>query len=203
MKIFRLGCRFSPAASLPAVDPALKYDYILFPGAGSPKRRWPVASFAQIATRIYQATGWKGLICGGPGEEQLGDELLKKTNVPLKNIVGTTSLAELATLITNARLLISNDTSAIHIAAAVATPSVCLVGGGQFGRFLPYALEKKAIMQLPLAVFHKMPCFNCDWHCKYPLQKNEAAPCIANIAVEDVWKQVEPLLKKTIHVGVK
>ncbi len=44
-------------------------------------------------------------------------------------------------MISETELLISNDTSAIHIAAAVGTPFICISNGSHFGRFHPYPPE--------------------------------------------------------------
>lgn len=50
-------------------------------------------------------------------------------------------MLELAKLISESELLISNDTSAIHIAAAVNTHFICITNGNHYGRFFPYPNE--------------------------------------------------------------
>ena len=52
-------------------------------------------------------------------------------------------------------------------------------------------VEEKASVEV---VFHEMPCFGCNWECIYSLKNNEAAPCIASISVDAVWKKIKPLL---------
>lgn len=44
-------------------------------------------------------------------------------------------------MLSNAVMLLSNDTSAIHIAAAVGTKTICITKGVHFGRFVPYPHE--------------------------------------------------------------
>jgi len=58
-------------------------------------------------------------------------------------LAGKTTIAQLVELIRNASLLIGNDSAAIHMAAATQTPSVCILGGGHYGRFLPYQPESR------------------------------------------------------------
>jgi len=87
---------------------------------------------------------------------------------------------------------VGNDTSAVHIAAAVGTPSVCILGGGHYGRFLPYATETDKQVS-PIPVTHQMDCFNCNWQCTQPHRKGDAAPCISNIQVNQVFEAIEKI----------
>ena len=170
--------------------------YVIFPGASSQYKRWPLQRFVALIKRIYQATGWVGIICGSQNEEMLGNVLEQSVNVPIKNYIGKTSLSELTKIISEAHLLVGNDTSAIHLAAAVSTPAVCIVGGGHFGRFLPYHLNEKTDRLLPTAVFHKMKCYGCNWWCVFSPSNEEAVPCITNVTVEDVWREVKIILSR-------
>jgi len=162
--------------------------YILFPGANHKIKQWPLENFRLVAERLHAITGWSGLICGGKGEEHLGEGLLKMTSIPLESLVGKTSLMQLVSIIDKARLLVGNDTGVIHIAAAMSTPSVCILGGGHFGRFMPYPDNLSGC--LPLAVYRKMACFGCNWRCSQSHASNGPAPCISSISVEPVISAV-------------
>lgn len=178
-------------------SPAPRYSedpyYVIFPGAGWDKKQWPLEHFAALATLIHGATGWQGIVCGGPEEAHLAVRLQQLTNAPLQILTGRTTLLELANCIGGARFMIGNDTSAVHLAAAVATPAVCLLGGGHFGRFLPYRLEVDTNRPIPIPIYFEMPCYGCNWFCIYPLKGDKPVPCIANIAVQKVWKIVQQL----------
>ena len=90
----------------------------------------------------------------------------------------------MAKVIQNARVLIGSDSCTIHMAAAVDTPNICLMGGGHFGRFYPYGdLSKNRI------VYKKMACYGCHWKCKFKESK-----CIQEINVEDVLKKINLIL---------
>ncbi len=172
-----------------------KNYYVIFPGAMLGKRMWPVERFALLASEIYKKTGLAGIVCGGLGEEKIGQRLVAICNVPLINLVGETTLKQLAAIIKDAHFLVGNETSAVHIAVAVSVPSVCILGGGKFGRFMPYDIEVSTNRSLPRAAMHQMDCFGCNWKCIYPHRKNETAPCISEIKVEDVLKEIEDILK--------
>lgn len=193
---FRAGIpELLPSCTIP-VDINLKDYYILFPGVSAKIRQWPLSQFKELAVRIYQNTGWVGFVCGGHGEELLGKRLVQDVDVPLQNWVGRTSLQELAAIIRGARVVIGNETSAIHMATAVSTQAVCILGGGHFGRFMPYRLEMEAKKILPVPVVHKMNCFGCNWHCIYPIPKGNAAPCVTKISVNAVWDETIKILKR-------
>jgi ADP-heptose:LPS heptosyltransferase len=174
--------------------PGHRDRYVLFPGVGVPNKQWPPENFARLAERIHRATGWIGIVCSGPGEEGLGDLLVRCSDAPLENLSGRTSLPGLVSVVAGAHLLIANDTSAIHIAAAVSTPSVCILGGGHHGRFVPYRTEVKTDRPLPVAVSYRMECFHCNWICIYHPKPAEPAPCVANISVDAAWDAVRKLL---------
>lgn len=160
--------------------------YILFPGARAKFRRWPAERFADLARQIHERNGWIGVICGGPGEETLAKQIITlAANIPLTDLSGRTSLIELAGVIARSKLLIGNETCAIHIASAVGTPSVCILGGGHFGRFVPYNVPNSI-----RAVYKEMDCFGCNWHCVHNVQKHEAVPCIEQVKVHQVMEHV-------------
>lgn len=191
-------------AELPVIDVAdemrrdIKEDeyYIICPGAGLAKRCWPLERFAQLAEKIYTTTGWLGVICGGKDEEELGQRLTSLSRAPLYNIVGKTSLSNLVHIVNKAQLLVANETGSVHIATAVGTPVVCILGGGHDGRFMPYQIEKETTHALPIAVTHKMPCFGCNWQCKHKTNRTVPFPCIRNVSVEDAWIEVRSLIER-------
>lgn len=168
--------------------------YVIFPGAGWDKKQWSLDNFAALAKLIHSKTGWQGIVCGDSSEMHLAERLQQLTNAPLQILTGRTTLVELANCISGARFLIGNDTGAVHLAAAVSTPAVCLLGGGHFGRFFPYRLEVETDRPIPIPVYFEMPCYGCNWFCIYPIKGEQPIPCIANIRVEQAWKIVQCLI---------
>lgn len=179
---------FGNKKTIASGKPGANNYYILFLGAGLDGKRWPLENFSALAERLFARKKWNGLLCGGPGEEKLGAELLRETNAPLTDLVGRTSLQELAVKIAGASLLAGNDTGATHMAAALDTPALCILGGGHYGRFFPYSKEVTTQRPVPMVVSRNMECFGCNWRCIYERKLDEAFPCIAQITVEDVWE---------------
>ena len=168
--------------------------FVVFPGATFSGRLWPVEHYAALAERLTKKTGWVGVLCGGPSEAEQAARLCTEAGVPLLNWVGRTKLAELATVLASAELLLANETSAVHIAAAVGVPSVCLLGGGHYGRFVPYDVEEPDARPLPVAAAAPMPCFHCDWKCIYHPPKGTPVPCIEGVSTAAAWNAVEQVL---------
>jgi ADP-heptose:LPS heptosyltransferase len=167
---------------------------VIFPGAGVLKRGWEADRFLALIKLISQYSSQTIYIAGGPAEMGIGYFLTE--NLPqgsINNLTGKTSLPQLVELIGNAALVIANETSAIHIAAATQTKAICILGGGHFGRFAPYP----AYMQhKPLCIYEKMDCFNCNWICIFKTEEKAPYPCIANISLEKVWQATLQLLPK-------
>jgi ADP-heptose:LPS heptosyltransferase len=168
--------------------------YVMAPGASWSGKTWPVERFKEIARRTHEKTGWAGVACGGRDEMSVTAALCAGDMPPLHDSGGRTTLHELIGLIAHASLVVCNDTSVAHIAAAVRAPSVVVVGGGHFGRFLPYRVDH-ATSDVPSVVHAAMPCFGCDWVCCFAPIDNGPKPCITEVSVERVWSAIEALLR--------
>ena len=167
------------------VEKKAKNGIVIFPGAGAAKRSWEPGKYLELIQLIIKHTSKQVILAGGPGEIETGETLMKELPPDrVTNFIDQTSLTELIGLIADAELVVSNETSAIHIAAAVDTRAVCILGGGHFGRFAPYP---ENIQNSPVCLFEKMDCFNCNWQCIYKTAQNEPFPCISALSVEKVW----------------
>ena len=162
--------------------------FIVFPGASRIGRRWPVAHFLEVTTQLHLVYGWLPVLCGGTSETLLCQKIADLSTVPMLNLGGATSLPELVELLRGACLLITNETSALHLAAAVSTPTVGIVGGGHFGRFMPYPDSISGIK--PIAANHEMSCYGCNWQCSQIHDPAGPVPCIRDVSVKRVLELV-------------
>lgn len=168
---------------------------VIVPGASWGPKTWPFENFAEIARELYLKRGLHIVLCGISSEWEISDKIAKLSGVNVINFAGQTTLIEMIEVIRNARLLIANDSASIHIATATGTAAVCIVGGGHFGRFLPYQPEVNEDHQvLPLVSYSRMDCYGCRWRCHYPLAPDQAVPCISGVTVAQVWKAVTQVL---------
>lgn len=112
---------------------------ILFPGAGELQKQWPIENFARIADEISSKYNFEIRICGSKSDSFFAEQLISfcKKAQP-QNLCGKTKLHELIDQIANAEILITNDSSALHIAGCTNTKTVCVLNGRHYGRFAPY-----------------------------------------------------------------
>lgn len=115
---------------------------VIFPGAGSKYRRWQSHKFAEVADYVCKKYRYNIIIAGSKADKILAEDIKKKSkNLNIIDLTGKISLTQLVQIIKNANMLISNETVAVHIAAAVGTKTVCISAGFRFGRFDPYPKE--------------------------------------------------------------
>jgi ADP-heptose:LPS heptosyltransferase len=129
----------------------------LLPGARSPSRRWPAERFAAVADALRTQTGAQILVLGGPGDERLGDSVVRAMQRRAVNVAGRLSLGASAALINQLDLLITNDTGPSHIARALDTPSVVLFGPGDYSRWRPLDEQTHRSVMVGVAC---SPCFH-------------------------------------------
>jgi ADP-heptose:LPS heptosyltransferase len=113
-----------------AADLGLQAPYALVhPGATSPSRRWPAERFARVADALA-GRGLRVGLTGVRSEAGLVAEVRARMRAPAADLCARTTLGGFAALLRDAELLISNDTGAAHLAAAVATRSVTVFLAG-------------------------------------------------------------------------
>ena len=174
------------APSLPKLPPSQRSHldlgayFIVVPGAGWQGRMWRIANFCSVILRVREKYGLRAVICGGSSEMTLCQRILDEVKGDAVNYAGKTSLLDLADLIAGARVVVTNETAAVHFATAVGTPSVCIIGGGHFGRFVPYP-EKFSGVKPIVANFH-MICYGCNWSCTEIYAYGNPVPCIDKIS---------------------
>jgi len=104
----------------------------LNPGAEyGPAKRWPAARFNAAAREIQQRTGCTWLIFGGKADVPVAERIAMESRAALHApccVAGQTSLRELMALLKLCRVLLTNDTGPMHVAAALGTPVVVPFG---------------------------------------------------------------------------
>jgi heptosyltransferase II len=102
----------------------------LNPGAEyGPAKRWPAERYAAVAREISRRIGssiW--LAFGAAGDQALCQEIAQRAGGCVLDLAGQTSLRELMALLKLCRLLLTNDTGPMHLAAALGTPVVVPFG---------------------------------------------------------------------------
>ena len=174
----------------------IRKNIVIVPGAGSEFRRWSTFNFSILIDLITKEINSEFLfqILGSAEETSLGEEIILKSEYKknIQNLAGTTTLVQVIDIINNAHLVISNETSTIHIAAALNTNAICISNGNHFGRFNPYpmSLRQNIITVYPNTSLTNNEMFNQNSN----LYKFSSDLDINDIQPESVLKLVVNLL---------
>jgi heptosyltransferase II len=92
-------------------------------------KRWPPARVAELASRL-SARGATSVLVGALSDRDTGREI--ESSVPagarLVNLIGRTDLRQLAGLLAECHAFVSNDSGAMHLAAAAGVPVAAIFG---------------------------------------------------------------------------
>lgn len=131
----RLLC--SPAAEqraaheIGSVDPQGQGVIGLAPGSVWATKQWTAEGFAAVA-QSFLRQGMKVLLIGGPSDRGIAEDIERivgasatgESGAGLRNLVGQLTLGESAAIVGRLRLLVTNDSSPLHMASAKGTPVV-------------------------------------------------------------------------------
>lgn len=111
---------------------------VLFHGASAYRKKWNLNGFAEAGKYVSKNYGLDIIIAGGPGDEADAQKVSEYL-APVKafNVVGKTTLPQLACLLAHAKVVISNDTGAAHMALAASVPTIVIANGNAYGRYFP------------------------------------------------------------------
>lgn len=115
-----------------------KSSFVIFHGANSEKRRWNQENWI-VLFKEFPASQF--VLCGGFQEIVQGMHIaksLKSFGHDVDDQTGKTTIEQMVNLIGNAKVLLSNETMAVHIAFLCKTPTLVISNGSHYMRFHPY-----------------------------------------------------------------
>jgi ADP-heptose:LPS heptosyltransferase len=169
---------------------------VIAPGAEAPRKVWPPERFARMADKLVSESGLQVVLVGTPSELPQIKEVQDRCTLPVLNLAGKLTILDLLPVLRDAKLILTNDTGTAHLGAAFRVATVCIAGGGQFKRFVPYPDEAKQAGIRFYTVYEDMPCFGCNWRCIYSVQRGQPMPCVSTIGEDATWSAVEAALNE-------
>ncbi len=162
---------------------------ILDPGA-APLQRWPAERFGELARRVAPSAGGRVLISSGPGMEGLVDRAARAAGDACRTLGPAEDTRKLAWRLAGADLVVSADTGAAMLAAAVDTPTVTLFGPTDPDRFFVGKGPSKAVLSKESCRLEE-PHLECR-------KRPGVTPglCMEAITVEEAARAVEEVLGK-------
>ncbi|MBX6334411.1 glycosyltransferase family 9 protein [Candidatus Saccharibacteria bacterium] len=98
---------------------------VLHAGASDPRRRYPLDEYAAAARELVW-DGWQLVLTGSRDEKAYIGKLAAMIGRGAVDLSGKLAIGELGAVIGMTRLLVSNNTVTVHMAAAFGTPAVVL-----------------------------------------------------------------------------
>ena len=157
---------------------------VIHPGGSAPHNHWPTERYAELSCALTRRRMQVFII--GSAADQVRGKAISNINPDVQDLTGKTTLSQTAALIARAAVFVGNDSSQFHVAVAVNTPAVGLIGGGS-PRFHLYSRDNIRVIK------KSVDCAPCrDRTC----QKME---CMKKIQVGDALEAVEELLAQAFH----
>lgn len=150
---------------------------VIHMGAGDNQKKWPIEKWKKLATQL--ASVGETLFFTGKGEEENG--MIEEVTQGLShthNLCDQLNWNAFAALIQRASLLVTVDTSAGHVAAAVGTPAVVLFTG-----IAPTQVWRPFAPNISVLT-HPVPCSPCLVGCS-------KMSCIRSISVDAVFAAIQ------------
>jgi ADP-heptose:LPS heptosyltransferase len=127
-------------------------------------------SYGAAISEFCKANRMQIIALGAEQDRDINQRNLDAAGVKGVNLSGRTSILRSAAVLKRCRIAVGAETGLAHICCAVGTPNVILLGGGHFGRFMPYS-SLTSVVCLPL------DCYGCNWGCRY-----EKIRCVKDVA---------------------
>lgn len=167
-----------------------KKRVLIFPGSVWATKRWTLAGFQELGQKL--AVDYQVIIMGGPGEENLCNEVAQKIPTAL-DFSGNTSLLESVLLMVHSDLVIGNDSASTHLSGVAETPSLSFWGPTilNFG-YRPWQ-NKAWILQ-----DEKLSCRPCGPHGHHQCPK-KTHDCMKNISAQKAFELAERIIHLCSH----
>jgi ADP-heptose:LPS heptosyltransferase len=154
-------------------------------------KRWPLERYEQLVRRLVYERDARVLLIGGPDDAALTQSLLQHIDVPegtVLDLAGKTSFGQLAAQLEVCDLFIGNDSSPMHLAAAVGIPVIAIFGPTSPQEYGPYPLDDPR----HIALWHHptgQPCFFLG-----KMQTCTHCTCMQSVTLDEVWDAVQRLI---------
>ena len=157
---------------------------VLAPGSKWFTKQWPVEYFNKLAENLKKLSNVRLIVVGGKDEINLS---IEKENII--DMRGKTSLLELADILSRADVVVTNDSSPIHIASAFKKPRIFALFGPtieKFG-FFPWSLNSKVFQ------VDGLKCRPCGIHGGKSCPEKHFK-CMRDILPEEVFNEIKKYL---------
>ncbi len=159
---------------------------ILHPGANWAHKRWAPDRFAALGDRLAAEQQACVVITGGPDDRALAESITARMRQSAVLLAGRTTLRQLGACLEQARLVVSNDTGVLHIAAALGRPVVGLYGPTSPTLTGPLGHPQRTVVLHHPDCCPQIPCYQPD---------RPSHPGMDSITVEEAYGAAAQMLQ--------
>ena len=163
-------------------QPFYNENYIVIhPGSKDPYKRWDKRHYIAVGRWLAEKRGRQIVVSGNKDEEALAEEVAE--GIPRAvHIAGKLPLRRFAGVIKECKMLLTNDTGPMHLAAAMNTPLVAIFCPTDPKLCGPYKAKNALVIQ------SEQTCTPClQRKCRHPF-------CFEQIAPEEVIEAIDKFL---------
>lgn len=156
---------------------------VFCPGARSHIKRWTAEGFARVADRLIQEAQVQVIFSGEPEEKPIIEEIQQQMARRSYTAVGLATIRQLAALMSQASLVITNDSASLHLASAVGAPTVAVFGPTDPDKYGPTAPLNRVVRR-------QLFCSPCEAAlCRFSHE------CMRFISADEVFAAASQLLE--------
>ena len=118
-----------------------------FPGAAyGPSKRWPAEQFVAVGRRLVAENRCRILVLGSEGDRAIGEQVASGIGAKAANLAGQTDFLELAGLLGECGVVVSNDSGGMHLAAGLGIPVTGIFGMTDPVKTAPVGIRNKLLI---------------------------------------------------------
>jgi len=160
------------------------------------KRRWEPEKFAELGKLFIEKFNAKILLFGGPEEEELKTGIITEINSSRAISIKTLSICKSAAVMMRCNLFITNDSSLMHVAAALRLDIVAIIGPTNKNYISPWQTNHKIVSL-------NLDCSPCFFYSPKPLtcsRTDVKFKCIKELTVNLVFEKAKEFLEaRKVH----
>lgn len=157
------------------------------PGSRSHLKRWAADRFASVADRLVQEEHAQILLVGDTEDCGVAKNVHALMKQPAVDLTGRTTIRQLAALLSQVDLVVTNDSACLHAAEAMQTPTVAIFGPTDERKYGPRNPRS-------VVVRRKLVCAPCERAlCPYDHE------CMRWLEVSEVYEAVVKVLQGSIR----
>lgn len=197
-----LEARLEPAAGVRGSAAVTDDDggqplVVIHPGATDPRRRWPVERFAELASACA-ADGCRVVVVGDKSEHELAEQIAGlAASAAVTSVAGQMDMSGLVSLMSDAAVVVGNDSGPRHLAQALGVPTVGIfwlgnvINAGALGRTL-HRIHASWVTSCPVC---GVDVTQVGWTA--PRCPHDES-VVTGVAVRDVYEDVRSLLATAV-----